>query len=116
MRWNLLVRGPRQATEAFVLTLTPHLQSPIRRAACEQVRGLPAEGGTLILEDVEKMDEQEQQRLLWWLEEYSRTGVQVITIAPAALSAHVQAGTFLNTLYYRLNLICVDVGPSGADA
>ena len=110
MRWNLLVSGPRHEADAFVLALTPYLQSPIRRAPCGLLQRLPPEGGTLILDDVESVDDLEQQRLLWWLEEHSRAGTQVITIAPAGFYTHVQAGAFLSVLYYRLNPINVEIG------
>jgi hypothetical protein len=107
---NLLMRGPREATHAVVLTLTPYFLLPIRRVACDARLSLPPAGGTLMLDDVEALDGQQQETLLQWLDEYSHTAMQVISLTPAALYTHVQAGTFLHALYYRLNVIYVEVG------
>jgi len=109
-RPNLLIKGPREATHAVVLALTPSFRLPIRRVACDARLSLPPAGGTLMLDDVEVLDGQQQETLLLWLDEYSHTAIQVISLTPAALYTHVQAGTFLNALYYRLNVIYVEVG------
>jgi hypothetical protein len=110
-RPNLLLTGPREATNAFLLAFTPFLQLPVRRVPCRGLRKLPQAGGTVILDDVETLDGQQQQAFLWWLDEYSHTGTQVISIAPTVLYNHVQAGTFLDALYYRLNVMYLEVSP-----
>jgi DNA-binding transcriptional MerR regulator len=106
---NLLISGPREATDAFVLALTPSFRLPIHRFACDALLTLPPAGGTLMLDGVEALDGRQQETLLGWLDEYSHAEMQVISIAPTALYPHVQAGTFLEALFYRLNVICVEV-------
>jgi hypothetical protein len=113
-RVNLLISGSREATDAFVLAATPYFRLPIRRVACDAPLSLqPA--GTLILDAVDTLDEPQQETLLRWLEEYSHTAVQVISLTPAALYTHVQAGTFLNALFYRLNVIYLEVSAAGTE-
>ena len=68
---------------------------------------------TLILHDVAALGSGEQQMLSDWLSsEHRRT--QVVTTSPEALLPLVTSGAFLATLYYRLNIIYVDVTASSA--
>jgi hypothetical protein len=110
-RPNLLISGPPEATDAFVRGLTPSLRLPIRRVACGDLQSPPQAGGTLILEDVGSLDGQQQQAFYSWLGENWQTATQVISIAPTALYPRVQAGTFLEALYYRLNVMYFAVSP-----
>jgi hypothetical protein len=113
-RPNLLISGPLEATDAFVLALTPSLRLPICRVACETLQSLPKAGGTLLLDDVGKLDGEQQQAFHLWLDEEWKTATQVISITPTALYPRVQAGTFLDALYYRLNVMYFEVSPVGA--
>jgi len=68
---------------------------------------LPADGvGTLLLHGVATLTSDEQRRLLGWIERNRAT--QVITVAECPLFPGVTAGTFLDGLYYRLNVLLVD--------
>jgi hypothetical protein len=63
---------------------------------------------TMILQDVGALTYPDQRRLLDWLDRAAgRT--QVVSTMPAPLLPRVQAGAFLDRLYYRLNTVCVDV-------
>ena len=46
--------------------------------------------------------------LLDWLEAAAGR-MQVVSTTPATLLPHVQAGAFIEQLYYRLNTVCVDM-------
>jgi DNA-binding NtrC family response regulator len=64
--------------------------------------------GTVILKNVGALAPDDQLRLLDWLEAaVGRT--QVVSTTPATLLPHVQAGMFIEQLYYRLNTVCVDM-------
>jgi len=108
---NVLVVGPHDATRTFVLTIAPWLQAPVRRVACDTVLSLPAAAGTLVLEDVDLLPDEEQQALLHWLEITQRIP-QLISVTTDPLYHRVQTGTFLGTLYYRLNMIRLQVDPA----
>jgi DNA-binding NtrC family response regulator len=60
--------------------------------------------GTLILRDIEKLDQQAQHELLRWLDGVG-SDTRVISLTSARLYPLVQAGKFLDTLYYRLNIV-----------
>ena len=64
--------------------------------------------GTIILKEVGALAKDDQRRLLEWLE---RTGgrAQVVSTTAAPLLPRVESGAFSDTLYYRLNTVCVDV-------
>jgi DNA-binding NtrC family response regulator len=67
-----------------------------------------ARAGTMILKDVGALAPEDQHRLLDWLEAAAgRT--QVVSTTPATLLPRVEAGTFIEQLYYRLNTVCVDM-------
>jgi Sigma-54 interaction domain len=109
---NIFVSGPPEATDAFILAVTPYLRAPVRcSVAGEAFLGLPAAGGTLILRDVDALDRDQQQQLLTWLDDTRNGQTQVVSITDAALYTAVQTGTFLDRLYYRLNVIYFQVIP-----
>jgi hypothetical protein len=67
-----------------------------------------ARARTLILQDVGALTRADQHRLLDWLDRAAgRT--QVVSTTPASLWPRVQAGAFIDRLYYRLNTVCMDV-------
>jgi len=108
---NVLIHGPHDVTGALVDALTPFLRLPIHQVTSGGFVSPPA-CGTMILDDVDGLNPEQQQTLLGWLDEHASTETQVISVTPAALHAHVQDGTFLNALYYRLNVIYLEVSPS----
>jgi hypothetical protein len=71
------------------------------------------EVSTLILHDVSALSLGEQQVLSDWLSRKTR-GSQVVATSSVALFPLVQSGAFQTMLYYRLNLIYVEVTASPA--
>jgi hypothetical protein len=63
---------------------------------------------TLVIRDLALMSGSEQVRLLEWLDRASGY-VQVVCTSSDALLPLVEAGSFINSLYYRLNTICIDL-------
>lgn len=71
---------------------------------------LPEHGSvrTLLIRDIGEMSGAEQVRLLEWLTRaVGRT--QVVSTTRFPLMPLVEDGRFINTLYYRLNTVCVDL-------
>ena len=112
-RANVLLEGPRYATQAAIALLTPHMTEPILfmrgEAAGEMTSG---EIGGVILEDVGELSAEDQERLVGWLD---ATGpfTQIIATTTSPLFHHVSRGRFAAALYYRLNVILVTVGTPG---
>jgi DNA-binding NtrC family response regulator len=63
-------------------------------------------GGTLVLLNVNRMDAADQQRLNTWLEDW-RSKPRVISTSQVSLVPMMRAGLFLESLYYRLNTLCL---------
>ena len=80
-----------------------------------------AEGGTLLLDEIGELDLSVQARLLRLLEErtYRRVGgsrdhvanVRIVAATHRDLARMVEAGTFREDLYYRLNVLALSVPP-----
>jgi hypothetical protein len=114
-RANLLVIGPDDITAMLLDTVRPHLEPPVAIQRGGQPLALPAGPvGTLILNNVWSHTLAEQAELNEAL--HGRLGhTQVISTSPICLMPMLRDGRFLETLYYRLNTILVDVreAPSG---
>ena len=107
---NLLLEGPRAATEAALSSLRPHLRSSI---AWEQLRhgyelhARPA--CVLVLRDAASLRPDEQIRLLGLLSD-GENPWQVICASSTSVFPLVARGLFDETLYYRLNVVLVRIG------
>jgi hypothetical protein len=108
-RANVLITGPRDATHAFILAVTPYLQVPVRDGSAGTTIPSPPAAGTLILRDVDALGREQQQQLLRWLDDPKNGQSQVVSLTATPLYAHVRTGTFLNQLYYRLNVLYFEV-------
>ena len=109
-RANLLVLGPEQLVKNVLKLVAPTLKRDIVVQAGEGGLQLPASlrPSTLVIQDVDMLTTGEQRRLLEWLDGGS-TRTQVISTASTPLLARVEANTFNETLYYRLNTIYIDL-------
>ena len=105
-RVNVLLVGSDELAEKIVDALRPDLGEPFEvwRPASPLVLP-PIEGtGTLILHDVGAMLRDDQRRLCDW-SEVTAGRTRVVSITRQALFALLEAGTFGETLYYRLNVL-----------
>jgi hypothetical protein len=105
---NMLIRGEKSAATATVVALSADLSIPLVTWTAGSNVSLPAlRQGTVVLQDVDRLELSAQRELLAWLDE--RGGcVRVISTARGDLFALVMSGEFLDPLYYRLNTIVVD--------
>ena len=113
---NILLVGDGTATDAALSDLLSTYQSPVIVRNCG---GLPLvlpsteSVNTLILHDLAALLPGEQQMLSDWLSRENRR-TQVVTTSSEALLPLVTSGAFPATLYYRLNVIYVDLTTSSA--
>jgi sigma-54-interacting transcriptional regulator len=108
-RVNLLLIQQDAAVAQLLDQLLPDLNEPIARWHPGQRLELPPIhlAGTMVLQNVGAMCADDQRLLLAWLEA-SEGRTQVVSTTPESLLPSVNAGTFLDTLYYRLNTVCVN--------
>jgi transcriptional regulator of acetoin/glycerol metabolism len=109
-RVNLLLIAPDGVVRYVLESLLLDLQEPTTTWSPGQPLVLPPRGrdGTLVLRDVGNLSPELQLTLLSWLED-AEGRTQVVSTASAPLLPRVQCGAFIDTLYYRLNTVCVDV-------
>ena len=113
-RANVLLVGSVSATEAMLAAMKPHLDEPLREYRPDPGVPVPQpREGTLILRGVERLDREQQAQLDSWLERFDgRTRVQVVSAGSEPLFSLVETGAFLVDLYYRLNVVRMDLPPS----
>ena len=105
---NVLVCGEPPVIDAFLDALKRETSRPLRRCRSSRELMLWKSDGTLVLEDPSSFDDNDQRALLAWLEQ-DGLGVQLITTTYRPMFEVVQSGRFLDTLYYRLNTIHIDL-------
>ena len=64
--------------------------------------------GTLVLNGVDDLTHKDQHRLFEWLEPAGRC-VRVISTTAVPLFPRVESGHFIETLYYRLNTVMLEI-------
>ena len=107
---NLLVVHGDVVLADLLEWLPLDLQKPIATWCTGERLVLPPVAGTrtMVLQDVGALTDADQHRLLDWLDQ-GRGLTQVVSMTPAPLLSRVQAGAFIDRLYYRLNTVCLDV-------
>jgi hypothetical protein len=109
-RVNVLLVGSDGLPEQIVDVLPPDLREPLEVWHPASPLVLPPIGGTgtLILQNVGAMPRSDQRRLCDWLE-VTAGRTRVVSTTRQPLFPLVEAGTFLETLYYRLNVLSLQV-------
>jgi hypothetical protein len=106
-RSNVLVTGPIGALDAFVKAARSEVRDPILSVACASP--IWAAAPTLVLDDVSRLHERDQRRLLRWLIDVGRDETQILSLSPTPLFPLVRSGDFDPDLYYRLNTIYLEI-------
>jgi len=111
VRPNVLLCGPDGALRTTLDTLRPSFQEPVYNWAGHAHASLPPHefAGTLIFEHASSAPGEQQKLLLAWLGQRTPR-VQVVSTTVEPLLALVQRGAFLDSLFYQLNTLYVDLG------
>lgn len=105
---HALLIGPAASADAALGRLLPHLRAPLSHWRPQAAGEPPQETtGTLVIWDVDALDRTRQEQLLMWMESRAPE-VQVISISERPVFPLVSSDGFLDTLYYRLNTVCLD--------
>ena len=75
---------------------------------------LPGVLGTLIIENAGALSPSDQRRLFDWLT-VTRGDIRIVSTTALALLPLVESGSFIASLYYRLNIVCIDVAAPSCD-
>lgn len=109
---NLLMIGSDRGTRNLIDNNLLHLEQPLSTWNPGERLVLPiAETGTLILHEVGSLPREDQLRLMSWME--NAVGrVRVVCTSSESLMPRVESGSFIQTLYYRLNTVAINVTSS----
>ncbi len=115
MHPNVLMVGPDAAVADALRTLRCTCRQPVVTCWATDPMELPfpASSGTLILRDVETLSLESQRGLLAWLHEAAQLRTQVIATTAQPLWPRLETRAFLDALYYRLNVIYIDLAQQG---
>lgn len=106
---NLLLVGSDDDVDQLISQLRRDLDGPTN--VWEPGRPLhlpdPARAGTLILRNVGQMSLPDQQRVFDWLPLHGRR--RIISTTRGSLVPLIVHGAFHESLYYRLNVVCVEL-------
>lgn len=107
LRPNTLLVCPRGWGDAFAQMAMSVAADPLWYCPLPGELMLPTtKGGTLLLNDVARLRRDQQVQLFEWSE---RDGAQIISLTELPLYSVVTSGDFLEPLYYRLNIVRLDV-------
>jgi transcriptional regulator of acetoin/glycerol metabolism len=115
-RLNVLLIGPPAATDAMLVSLVPRLAEPIQQY--KPTAGVPVPQlleGTLVLLEVAQLNMPQQAEVLQYLDQLDERRVQVVSTTAEPLYSLTETGAFLARLYYRLNIVRIDLTPSGVN-
>jgi hypothetical protein len=99
---NLLLIGPETAIRDFLDPLMPSLAEPVVLCDGTSPEFPNATTGSLIVHDVARLTPSDQQHLLDWMTDPSRSA-RVIATSAGPVFPNVALGAFSDRLYYRLN-------------
>jgi hypothetical protein len=108
---HALIIGSQADAQARLADHVDCLRAPVVQWRPRLAAEPPPATGTLLIWDIEVLDRTQQELFLSWMD--GHPGVQVVSIAERPLFPLVLNGTFLDRLYYRLNVLCLS--PSESD-
>jgi hypothetical protein len=112
VRPNFLIRCGDVESEAITKRLTTFCVPPFHACALPGTLRLPsASGGTLFLEDVAALTSTQQIALNGWIGA-GHGKVQIVSMTSASLWPLVEDGKFLEELFFRLNVVCLEAQSS----
>lgn len=113
-RSHVLVAGAADAVERSLAALIPHLDPPVWWWSPDALLPSSGEVRTLVIRNVDTLPAEWQRDLLSWLDQAAVGRVRVVSTTTAPLFQRVACGLFLDTLYYRLNMLMFDGADAGA--
>lgn len=106
---NILLMGTSDVVGPVMTAIASNLRQPIVQWSPGEPFVAPAvdDVATLVLNEVGLLPLQDQIKLLEWLSA-AHGSTQVISTTQTLLLPRIKAGAFIDTLYYRLNTVCID--------
>lgn len=117
-RVNLMLVGGDAAIDCLMDALLPELRGPVHYWRPGDPLALPPPRliTTMVFQDVGAMPQVDQQRLLEWMDQAAGRTQMVSTTSVNPLPRPDASAGLSDRLYYRLNVIRIEVGVTGARA
>jgi len=115
-RLNLLVMGADDVVTRFLTSLWPHFLTPrVVHRRGQALRLMPAYRpvGTILVYDVDTLTHREQRALYRWLM-VGNGRTRIVSTTTQSLRPLLETGAFNDDLYYRLNVLTLDLTPAVA--
>lgn len=103
---NVLLIGSDSAVAGFLQLLLPRFRPPVVHNTSGAVDLPTGPVGTMILRDITRLGNEDQQRLFEWLAEPQRR-TQVISTSSCPLFPLVESKMLAEPLFYNLNVITI---------
>lgn len=113
---NLLIMGADDVVARFVTSLWPYFLAPrVVRRRGEELHLLPTSrpAGTILVYDVHTLTRPEQDALHSWMDAGGNR-TRVVSTTTQSLLPVLDTGAFNDDLYYRLNVLTLDLRPAVA--
>jgi len=105
---NVLIVCEDRVVDAVIARATRWSPRPLHRCAPDEWQLPEQAGGTLLLKDPSGLTGAQQAALFDWMSAGGR-GTQVVSISRACLQARVRDGAFLEALFFRLNVLQIEI-------
>jgi hypothetical protein len=104
---HALLIGSEASANAAITRLLPYLRAPLVQWYPRAVKKPRQQAtGTLVIWDVDTLDRMQQEQLLTWMDSHE-ANVQVISTVKRPVFPLLLCEKYLDTLYYRLNIVCL---------
>ena len=108
---NVLLIGTDGAVESVVNQIHPWLLTTLQAAQCGGHECTATSFPTLVIRHVHELRRGQQEQLVALLDR-AADEIQIVSTSRAPLYPAVCGGTFMQTLYYRLNTVVLDMEPT----
>lgn len=106
----MVLEGEESRVEQTIVALTPFLAPNALTWTSHSALALPSPfNGALVLRNVERLTDTDQQQLLEWMRDKPTNTAQVISTTSVSLYRQVCQGLFLRDLYYYLNTVRIEL-------
>jgi Sigma-54 interaction domain len=103
---HALLIGSEASAQAVIARLLRYLRAPLVHWRPRALVEPPQPAGTLVIWEVDTLNPMQQARLLRWMDRHG-AALQVVSVTPRPMFPLVLEGAFLQSLYYRLNMVCL---------
>jgi hypothetical protein len=114
-RANAIIVGTEEAALGVWTAMWPSLKKPIHWVEAERLSLPRRPAGTLILQGADALTASDQRGLFEWLEG-DACATRILTTTRRPLFPLVEGGSFLEALYYRLNVVLLVLEARDAEA